>query len=694
MNPSGIPCKINRRNPYPPRPVRAFCAWMLLAALIPCLAAGMMSPASAFAQAGPETPPQGAPAQPPRYPGMGKLVFNFDNADLAEVVRTLADLLRINYVLDPGVGGKVSIHTAGELDQKDLFPIFYQILEINGLTAVKRDGIYNIVPLKDASRLPIPSRQGGAGPIPAGDRVVIQVIRLNAISPEEIAKVITPFVSPEGSIVSQENASILVVVDKADNLRKILRLVEVFDTDLFARVNYRFFPIQHGDVEEMAETLDKLLTAYGPSVKAGVTLIPIVRLNTLLAVGSQPGAMDEIARFIQKYDLPNQGTAPSIYYYPVKNGRAADIAGILNQVFTGQAQAKTDKKTGAVAFSRNPLSPVEKVRKEASDRTSRTAVGRSAAAPSSPSTPSSGITGGPGDMSGTLSGEVRITEDESRNSLIIEATPADYQIVKNLLTQLDIVPRQVLIEVTIAEVGLDESSKMGVEWTYLKGDESMSTSLIKAQAGSSGLQALVGNPGRWTATLSALASDNKVNILSSPTILASNSMPATIDISTEIPIASSQYQYTSDLNSGLMETSIEYRDTGVMLTVTPNINELGLVTMDISQEVSEQAPNVTVGDKEYPSFYKRSAETTLTVQSGQTIVIGGLIRENRSNGAAGIPWLVSVPMLRWLFGKQSDSYAKTELIIMISPYVIDDFDDVDAVTREFKKKTRTLYPEG
>jgi len=493
---------------------------------------------------------------------------------------------------------------------------------------------------------------------------------------------LTPFISAEGSIVTQENANILVAVDKADNINKILRLVDVFDADLFERVNYRFYPLQYGDVESMVEIMDKVFAAYGPTVKAGITFIPIVRLNTLLAVGAQSRAFDEIAAFIKKYDVPSQNTEPGIYFYPVQNGRASDIAGILNQVFTGgQKQSATEKTKSKKTDSsfRNPLISAAKNKTDDSP----------AQKPDAPS-PAQGANVG----SGTLNGEVRITEDESRNSLIIEAAPADYQIIKNLLTRLDILPRQVLIEVMIAEVNLDESSKMGVEWTYLKNDDvSMSTNLLSANMGSSGLQVLVGNPERWTATLNALATDNKVNILSSPTILASNSLPAKIDISQEIPITTSQYQYTNNLDSGLLETSIEYRDTGVMLSVTPNINELGLVTMEINQEVSEQAPSVPVGGVEYPSFYKRSTETTLTVQSGQTIVIGGLIRENSADGTAGVPWFITLPGIRWLFGTQSEERRKTELIIMISPYVLDDFDDVDAVTQEFKKKAVHLFPK-
>jgi len=626
--------------------------------------------------------------------GMGKLVFNFDNAELAEVIRTLADLLRINYMLDPAVGGKVTIHTAGELDQNDLFPIFYQILEVNGVTAIKRDNIYHLVPMKDAARLPITSRMNRTGKIPAGDRVVIQVIRLKSVSAQEIAKVLTPFVSAEGSIVTQENTNLLVAVDKADNIAKILRLVDVFDSDIFDRVNYRFYPLQYGDVETMVETMDKVFTAYGPSTKAGMTFIPIVRLNTLLAVGSQPKAFDAVEKFLKQYDVPSQSTEPSIYFYPVRNGQASDIAGILNQVFTGgKKEAATDKKKSQKTESsfRNPLSRDAKYKKQETDQRQKPPAAKPSLGQSA------GGAGGDSFGSGTLNGEVRITEDEARNSLVIEAAPADYQIIKNLLTKLDILPRQVLIEMMIAEIGLDEASRLGVSWKYNKEGPSMDTSLISAKINTTlnpGMEVLVGNPDRWSATLNALATENRVNILSTPRILASNSLPATIDISQEIPITTTQYQYTDTGNSDLLETSIEYRDTGLLLTVTPNINEQGLVTMEISQEISELGPNIDAGNSSYPSFYKRATDTTLTVQSGQTIVIGGIIRESKNADVAGTPWLVTLPVVGWLFGTHTDASKKTELIIMISPYVLDDFDDVDAVTQEFKKKAVNLFPEA
>jgi len=616
----------------------------------------------------------------------GKMVLNFDNAELSEVIRTLAELLDINYMLDKGVGGKVTIHTAGELSREDLFPVFYQVLEINGVTAVKDNNIYKIVPLKDAPRGPIMSRMGKQVRIPAGERVVIQVIPLENVSAQEMGKILTPFISQDGTIISQESRNIMVVVDKADNISKILRLVSVFDTDVFERVNHRFYVLQYGDVESIIDIMDKLFLSYGDAVKADVSFIPITRLNTLLVVSSNPKVFAEVDFFIKQYDVPSQNTEPGIYVYSVKNGRAGDIADILDKVFTGKKDSKEKKNSAASpAALRNPFGKEAKQERAKKQEDPKAFLSGSASPLGQLN--SEGSLG-----SGTLRGDINITADESRNSLIIEAAPADYQIIKNLLIQLDILPRQVLIEVTIAEITLDESNSMGVEWSYKKSDASLSTSLLEANMGDSGLNFTIGNPDRWTATLSALATDNKVNILSTPSILASNSLPAKIDVSQEIPVASSQYQYTTS-NDPLVETDIAYRDTGILLSVTPNINDQGLVTMEISQEISEQANSILVAGRLYPSFYKRSTETTLSVQSGQTIVIGGLIRETKSESLSGTPWFINLPVINFLFGQTSDSVSKNELIILISPYVIDSPDDVDAITQELSSKLHSLFVE-
>jgi general secretion pathway protein D len=191
---------------------------------------------------------------------------------------------------------------------------------------------------------------------------------------------------------------------------------------------------------------------------------------------------------------------------------------------------------------------------------------------------------------------------------------------------------------------------------------------------------------RWAATVSAMASEDKVDILSSPSVLASDNKEARINVSTEIPVASTEYTYDSS-DSNLLQTNIQYRNTGVILSVTPHINEYGLVSMDVSQEVSEAAEQVDIGNGETrQSFFNRSVNTTLTVKNGQTIVIGGLIRETKSDGVAGLPCLGQVPVLKYLFGRISSSVDKTELIIFITPKVIATLEDVDIVSEEFRKR--------
>jgi general secretion pathway protein D len=284
----------------------------------------------------------------------------------------------------------------------------------------------------------------------------------------------------------------------------------------------------------------------------------------------------------------------------------------------------------------------------------------------------------------TLRGDIRITDDPIRNALIIEAIPGDYQLVEKILGRLDVLPRQVLIEVVIAEISLDKGTDLGVEWTFKK-DDWTDTGSLAASAGATGLQYALGLSRKWQVALHALANDSKLNIISSPSVLASDNKEAKIDVTKEVPIPSTSYNYVSG-GENMLETQVEYRNTGVILNVTPHINEYGLVTMDVSQEVSSVGTQIKVAGKDYYTFDARKISTSLTVKHNQSIVIGGLISNEESDATSGVPWLIKIPFFRWLFGTESKSKTKSELIVMITPRVITSLDDVDAVSEEFKKK--------
>ncbi|OQX65021.1 MAG: type II secretion system protein GspD [Desulfococcus sp. 4484_242] len=622
-----------------------------------------------------------------------KIILNFDDADLYEVIKTIAELLRINYIVDPGIKGRVTIQTAGGLARKDLFPVFFQILEANNLTAFREGNLYKIVPMKDASRMPIHSRTPADSPdLPMSERVMIQIIPLKFISSREVTKLITPFVSEGGAIVSDQGSNTLVVVDKGANILKILRLVAAFDVDVFDRVHYRFYRLRYLDAEEASKLLTDFAAVSGDPA-AVVKFAAISRLNSLLAMSTNPGVFEKIDDIVREIDVASDETAPRIHVYFVKNGEAEDLADLLEEVFLDKRRSATakDKKTtkagGTAAVSRNPFSQSAIAEKKAEEK----------AREKKAATPVKRIEG-TGEGTGTVISEIKVTPDPIRNALIIEATPPDYRVVEGILKQLDVLPRQVLIEATIAEISVNTKTELGMEWALgrgaAQGNASFSSTINKlvgsgSDAAYSGLKYSIGVTDKWYAALHALASEGKVNVLSSPHVLASDNKEARIDVSREIPIASGTTTIASSTVVG--ETTIEYRDTGVILSVTPHINDRGLVTMDISEEVSDlEKQAITVAGEDYPAFFKRAVNTTLTVKDGQTIAIGGLIKDKEDESATGVPCLIKIPVARYLFGEWGKDVEKIELIVLITPRVVANLDDVDAVTNEFKQKVRNV----
>ncbi len=621
----------------------------------------------------PEPKKDGKAAEP------GEIVLNFDNADLYEIIRTLAEILQLNYIVDPNVRGRVTINTAGRLTKEELFPVFFQILEANGLTAVKEGSLYKIIKMKEATQFPLPTRFGeDTEDAPPGERLIIQIIPLDHIDIQEMTKLLTPFVTAGGTIVSHKDSNTILVVDKASNIDKVLKLIDVFDVDFFDGVDYRFFKLEYVNVKDMSKTIGEFVSSFGPAAKAKeeFKLIELERINSLLVISQNDKVFRRIEAFLKKLDTPIADDEPRIYVYSVKNGAADEISSLLNSVFSKGASDK--KKNESLSKTETP--------EERPGQPKELFPVTTAAERKTTATPGERI-GSEG--SGTLKGEVKITADEIRNSLIIEAVPKDYRIIENILARIDVLPRQVLIEVTLAEIKLDASTELGIQWEFKRGNDFTSGLQSGASLGNAGLNftyAILDQSKLWSATVKALAQQNKVNILSSPSVLASDNKEAKINVSTEIPVASAEYIYDGS-SDNLLQTNIQYRNTGVILSVTPHINEFGLVSMDVNQEVSEAADQVDIGNGQTrQSFFKRSVNTTLTVRNGQTIVIGGLIRENKTDGVAGIPCLGQVPVLSYVFGTKKRTLDKTELIIFITPKVIASLEDVDVVSEEFRQR--------
>jgi general secretion pathway protein D len=614
----------------------------------------------------------------------GNFVFNFDDADLSQVIRTFAQILNISYVTDEALSGKVTVQTSGGLTKKDVFPVFFQLLEANDLTAVKDGKLWRITSLETAPRLPLRFHSGASMKnIPPSERMIIQIISLNHIAASEMVKILEPFISSKGTIITHEKSNTILLVDKGIIALKALSLVDLFDVNSFSKIRHKFYPLKFIDVEETLSVIKDLLGAYEKKEEK-INLVSLKRLNTLIALSPDPQILDWIDTMIKRLDMPGHETESKIYIYKIKNGSSEDIAPLLQQVFSQSSSPENEKsspneKDKIIQEYKETKSPFLEDSKKKEDIDNKEV-------PASFSAVGKGSEKG----SSTLKGEIGITEDKVRNALIIEALPSDYRIVKNILKELDVMPRQVLITVNIVDIKLDDKDELGVEWTYNSLGNLIGNGLLSGSVGKGGLAFTVGFSDKWKAVLTAMQSEGRLNVLSSPSVLASDNKIATIDIADDIPVVTTEYKGSTSGTADVIETNVQYRKTGILLSVTPHINDKGLVTMDISQEVSNIGDGVVAGGKEYPSFQSRKVKTTLTVNHLQTIVIGGLIKEQDSTNKSGMPFLSRLPIFGGLFGKDTKTSIKTELILFITPRVINSLEDVDGVTKEFKNKMEFL----
>lgn len=615
----------------------------------------------------------------------------------------MAEIMKINYLIDPKVKGVVNIHTSGQLSTDDAFPIFQSILKINGATAVKKDNLYEIVPLSDAKKLsatPVPISESGK--LTPSEKYMIEIIPLKYIPVTEVSKIIKPFLSDGADIAEHPPNNILIVADLASNVRKCLDIIGLFDIDIFTDLRVRIYPILNADVTEVAKEMERIFSSFEISTKSGrgvgITFTPVTRINSLLVVSSIPNIFEKVEGWLRELDkIPMEGTKFSVFVYYVQNAKAKDLAEVLKQIFITTKEKKTEFKEKVVT----PEQPTRVVRPS----------------PSSPTPPAA-----PKEEAGAVpEGEINIVVDETNNALVIRAFARDYKSILETIKKLDIYPKQVLIEVLLAEITLDDSNKFGVEWgRFLSSgvpEDHAQEILLSARppanpfnqvlAGAGLRYSIVKLGGRISAAINLAASEDRLKVISSPHIIASNNKEAKIQIGSSQPVLSSTYSYGSTTTegtvlsstttpaTGVIEGSIEYKDIGIIISVTPRISDGGLVSLEISIEKSTvNASAIPLGNlQNVPVFGKKTAKTILSVTEGQTIVIGGLIEESKEKIAKGIPLLSKIPLLGGLFGFQEYDKKTTELILLMTPHIISDFTQSNEVTQEFRDKVESIKKE-
>ena len=626
--------------------------------------------------------PEGAP-QPADEPG--DITLNFENTDIREVVKViLGDLLQVNYVVDPAVQGGVTMQTGRPLNREALLPTLETLLRMNGAAVVTSRGLYRVVPVANAMKGALtPQLAGSSKPIPAGYGV--QVVPLRYIGATEMSKILEPLVG-DGNVVRVDSGrNLLVIAGAGRELEYIMEAIDTFDVDWIAGMSVGFFQLQFADVESVTKHIDTILGAGGGEMFDGlIKVVPIESANGLLVVTQRSDYLEKLRLWIKRLDNieENGGAEPRLFVYRVQNGEAETLAALLNDLFAeggGARQVASRRASVAPGFTAKETRSDKEEEKEG-EETPQAAARAAAAAAARDS-----LTGG------ELDAPVRVVADVANNSLLVMATPRDYQRISDVLKDLDIVPLQVHIEATIVEVLLNGDLEYGIQWMFdaSHGNGRRSEGLL--DLGDAGLGpivpgfswTLIDNVGNIKAVLNAFAGDNRVNVLSAPSVMVLDNYTARIRVGDQVPVKVGETTETSTT------AAYDYRDTGVLLSVKPRVNPGGLVIMEVSQEVSEAVETESSG-LDSPTIQNRNIESTVAVQSGQSVVLGGLIRDKQEEGQSGIPGLYSLPVVGSLFGTTANFKTRTELVVVLTPRVIANAADARKITQDFRDKMKGL----
>lgn len=564
----------------------------------------------------PQSPPQTGNAQTapvqsgvkPDIQKRGDISFNFDDADVFSVIQTVfGDILKVNYIVDQRVKGRVNFRSVAPVAKEDVLPLMEVILRLNGIGIVEEGGLYRIIPISDLSKEPASIGVGReAVHVRVAGKALLQVVPVTNILSSDLVRILSPFLSTNAVIVDVPKTNHIIIVDTDANVRRLLQLVELFDTEQAKR------------------------------------------------------------------------TKPQVFVYPVQNSKAKDVASLLQQIFLGTKSSSPSVATRTTTQAKTTVLPASQQ--------------QPTPLPAGQSQPSMGASG----SEALVSDITRIFPDEVTNTIIILATTEDYALIAGAIKKIDIAPRQVMIEGLIVRVDLSDKLNFGIQWTIQNDLKISGIKPFNNDVNISGpltLNAPIISPTFTFAAydaansvklyLQSLATEGKAKILAAPHILVSDNHEAKIQVGSQIPLATST---TTTPTSGdttatsTITSTVQYKDIGIILKVKPQVNDSGLVSLEISQEVSSRGDKVTIAGQEFESINKTEAATSLVAQNGETIIIGGLIREDATNSRAGIPFLSKLPILGYLFGSTIDENSRNELIILLTPRVIRSQQEAQEVT--------------
>ena len=678
----------------------------------------------------------------PEDGGGDDVTLNLVNLPIAQAVKiVLGDILGVDYVVDPKLDAKVTVHTAHPVRKTVALELFQSALRVSGVAVVQSGGLYKVVPLDQAagaggniSTAPL-NRQS----MQIGDST--RVIQLRYVSASEMKRVLEPM-SIHGGVVRADDArNALTLSGSAQDIATLEDAISLFDIDTMRGMSFALVPVKSSDADTLADDLRNVFGSEKDGPMNGmIRFIGNKKLSAILVISSQPQYLARARSWIERLDARAQGTEKQIYTYRVQNRPAKELVQVLASMFGSEGSGRNSSNnaaprfgastslstgSGSGAFGQNgmatPTSPLG-----ALSPTGPTGGSGGLGAGGG----SGGVAGGLGANSGSMAvnanastdqqsskgpqavalGEdsrFKVAADEAKNALVIMAAPEDYKRLLHVVETLDVLPNQVFIEATIAKVSLNDELQFGVSWFLQKGAHAGAFSgqpagtptLINNQLGN-GLLGNLGNnllganvgsifPGFSYAlrasnamvTLNALNQITNVNILSTPSLTVLDNRQATLQVGDQVPI--NTLQNVSAL--GTTVNSQQYLDTGVILAITPHISESGRLMLEIDQEVSNVSPG-SANAAGNPTIQQRKVKTQVVVADGESLVLGGLIQNSRNNSTNQIPIAGDFPIIGNAFKTKDDTIAKTELLIMITPHVLRSVTEARDIADEYKRK--------
>ena len=595
--------------------------------------------------------------EPESVSGENIVALNYEQADLRLVLEELARALGITMIIDPSIDNVVSIRTANArpLTREDLWPLMQLLARDAGIILERAGNLYNA--RRAQSNLPVEITT----PETLGSSVaarLMQITPLTYISAEAATEALAPLLEPDGNVRKLTNNNTLAITGSEFQLERINQLLMLIDADPFSNQGIRIYQLANASAAEVAVELAEILTLIeGPTPAYQVK--DIERINALLVTAPATRGFEEITRWVRILDADSQEQVEQLFHYQVKSLKAVELADTLTNVFELDEDRIINNR---VDSSNSTASADGGIDPETGASTLATRADPDTTSQSSNSAVSANLV-------------VKIVADESTNSLLIRSTARDYRQLLTTINQLDVVPLQVMINAVIAQITLTDDTKFGVDWSRVAANSNLdpistntSTSFLPAVdiGGVLFSKTFIDGAAQIDATLEAISVNNDVRLLARPSLTVTNNQEGEIQIGSQVPV-----QQGESLGSGgIATTNIQYRDTGIVLSITPQINKDGIVNLIIRQELSS-VDNSASGVNNNPVFNNQEINTTVVVRNGENVVLGGLIQTDNENLNSGIPGLNRVPVLGKLFSYQQRSQERRELFIVLRPEIID-----------------------